>query len=126
MRAVRSDRDRLRVLLIVGDAAYARAVQSSLAGPGYGGWEIETASDLGRGEERLVRGDLDAVLADFDLTGDAGLESLPALCAAAGQAAVVVLVGPGDDPVGLAALEAGAHDYLIKGPPDAELVARTL
>jgi diguanylate cyclase (GGDEF)-like protein/PAS domain S-box-containing protein len=126
MRAVRADRDRLRVLLIVGDAAYARAVQSSLAGPGHGAWEIEIASDLGRGCERLVQGDLDAVLADFDLTGDAGLESLPSLCATAGHAAVVVLVGPGDDPVGLAALDAGAHEYLVKGPPDPQLLARTL
>jgi hypothetical protein len=39
------------------------------------------------------------------LMGDAGLEGLPPLCAAAGHAAVVVLVGPADDPVGLAALE---------------------
>ena len=126
MRAVQSDRDRLRVLLIVGDAEYARAVGSSLAGSSRGAWEVETVSELPRGRERLARGDADAVLVDFDLTGDAGLESLPPLCAAAGDAAVVVLVGPGDDPVGLAALEAGAHEYLVKGPLDPQLLDRTL
>jgi len=126
MRAVQSDRDRLRVLLIVGDAEYARAVESSLAASSRGAWKVETVSDLARGHERLAGGDPDAVLVDFDLTGDAGLESLPPLCAAAGHAAVVVLVGPADDPVGLAALEAGAHEYLFKGPLDPPLLDRTL
>ena len=126
MRAGPADRIRLRVLLIVGDAAYARAVESSLTGSSGSAWEVETASDLASGQERLTRGDVDAVLADFDLTGDAGLDSLPSLCAAAGHAAVVILVGPADDPVGLAALEAGAHEYLVKGPLDPQLLARTL
>ena len=49
MRAVQSDRDRLRVLLIVGDAEYARAVESSLTGSSRGPWEVETVSDLSRG-----------------------------------------------------------------------------
>src|SRR6187549_4045915 len=101
MRAVQSDRDRLRVLLIVGDAEYARAVESGLAGSSRGAWEVETVSDLPRGRERLARGDTDAVLLDFELTGDAGLEGLPSLGGAAGRAAVVLLVGPADDPVGL-------------------------
>src|SRR5436190_17249671 len=121
MRAVQSDRDRRRVLLIVGDAEYARAVESSLSGSSRGAWEVETVSDLARGRERLVRADADVVLVDFDLTGDEGLESLPALAAATGHAALVVLVGPADDPVGLAALDAGAHEYLVKGPLDAQL-----
>ena len=126
MRAVPADRDRLRVLLLLGDTAYARSVASSLTGPGHTAWNVETVSDLGGGRERLARGDIDVVLVDFDLTGDAGLESLPSLCAAAGPAAVVVLVGPEDDPVGLAALEAGAHEYLAKGPLDPQVLARTL
>src|SRR4029079_10240268 len=126
MRAVQSDRDRLRVLLIVGDAEYARAVASSLAGSSRGAWEVETVSDLPRGRERLDRGHADAVLVDFDLTGDAGLEALPPLCAAAGDAGVVVLVGPGDDPAGLAPREAGAHESLVKGPLDPQLLDRTL
>ena len=126
MRAVQSDRDRLRVLVIVGDAEYTRAVASSLTGQGRRAWDVETVSDLASGRERLARGDVDAVLLDFDLTGEAGLESLPSLCAAAGHAAVVVLVGPADDPVGLAALEAGAQEYLVEGPLDAALVSRTL
>src|ERR1700704_3717193 len=100
MRAVPSDRARLRVLLIVGDAAYARAVESSLGRGGGSPWEVETAPDLARGRERLARGGVDVVLADFALTGEAGLESLPSLCAAAGHAAVVILVGPEDDPIG--------------------------
>jgi len=126
MRAVPADRDRLRVLLLLGDTAYARSVASSLTGPGHTAWNVETVADLGGGRERLARGDIDVVLVDFDLTGDAGLESLPSLCAAAGPAAVVVLVGPEDDPVGLAALEAGAHEYLAKGPLDPQVLARTL
>jgi diguanylate cyclase (GGDEF)-like protein/PAS domain S-box-containing protein len=125
MRAVQSDRGRLR-LLLVGDPGYARAAASSLTATAGTSWDIETLFDLGRARERLARGDVDVVLADFDLTGEAGLESLPSLCAAAGHAAVVILVGAGDDPVGMAALEAGAQEYLCKGPPDPQLLARTL
>src|SRR6266542_260535 len=125
MRAVPSDRARLRVLLIEGDAAYARAFESSL-GRQNRSWEVDTVPDLARGRERLARGDVDVVLADFDLTGEAGLEGLPSLCAAAGDAAVVILVGPEDEPVGLAALEAGAQEYLAKGPIDLPLLTRTL
>jgi diguanylate cyclase (GGDEF)-like protein/PAS domain S-box-containing protein len=125
MRAVQPDRDRLR-LLLVGDPAYARAAASSLTGAIGASWDVETLFDLGQARERLARGDVDVVLADFDLTGDAGLDALPSLCAAAGHAGVVILVGAGDDPVGLAALEAGAQEYLCKGPVDPQLLARTL
>jgi diguanylate cyclase (GGDEF)-like protein/PAS domain S-box-containing protein len=125
MRAVQSDRGRLR-LLLVGDPGYVRAAAASLTGATGTSWDIEILSDLGRARERLARGDVDVVLADFDLTGEAGLESLPSLCAAAGHAAVVILVGAGDDPVGMAALEAGAQEYLCKGPLDPQLLARTL
>ncbi|HEU0105348.1 MAG TPA: EAL domain-containing protein [Vicinamibacteria bacterium] len=126
MRAVPSDRARLRVLLLVGDAAYARAVESRLGAQNGSPWEVDTVADLARGRERLARGNVDVVLADFDLTGEAGLEGLPSLCAAAGDAAVVILVGPEDEPVGLAALEAGAQEYLAKGPIDLPLLTRTL
>src|SRR5258708_35220244 len=89
MRAVPSDRARLRVLLIVGDVAYARAVESGLDGQSGSPWEVDTVPDLARGRERLARGDVDVVLADFDLTGEAGLPGPPPPCAPPPGPAVV-------------------------------------
>src|SRR5260221_14781092 len=94
MRAVPSDRARLRVLLLVGDAAYARAVESRLGAQNGSPWEVDTVADLARGRERLARGNVDVVLADFDLTGEAGLEGRPPPLAAARDAADAALPRP--------------------------------
>jgi diguanylate cyclase (GGDEF)-like protein/PAS domain S-box-containing protein len=126
MRAVESERVGLRVLLLEGDAAYARALETTLAGLSSAVWGFETTPDLSRGLERLARGGIDVVLADLDLTDAAGLEGVRSLCAAAPRVAVVVLTIAGDDQGGLAALQAGAQEYLAKGPIDPLLLARTL
>src|SRR5258706_8907271 len=94
MRAFPSDRARLRVLLIVGDAAYAGAVESRLGAQNGSPWEVDTVADLARGRERLARGNVDVVLADFDLTGEAVLACVPSPCAAARGAAGLVPAGP--------------------------------
>ena len=60
------------------------------------------------------------VLLDLHLPDVQGIDAVTQLLAAAPSAPVVVLTGLAEESAGLAAVAAGAQDYLIKGqaPPD--------
>lgn len=68
----------------------------------------------------------DAVLLDLTLPDESGLETLRRVLAAAGPAGVVVMTGVGDEDLGVAALKAGAEDYLVKGQVDGRALRRSL
>lgn len=68
----------------------------------------------------------DCVLLDLGLPDAQGLDALRAVLDAAGQAAVVCLTGLDDAHRGVAAVAAGAQDYLVKGKVDGELLHRAL
>src|SRR5262249_17371914 len=104
----------------------ARVLQDALLGASAGGhWHVETAAGLASGLSRLTRGGVDAVLARLDEDDPDRLDAVRTLCAAAPGAALVVLTAY-DEEDGRAAVRAGAHDYLVKGPIDRELLSRTL
>lgn len=77
-------------------------------------------------EELPARVDVDCVLLDLGLPGMAGLAALEALQQRAATAAVVVLTGLAGTGQGLAAVAAGAQDYLVKGEVDPELLWRSV
>jgi len=66
------------------------------------------------------------VLLDLHLPDAHGLSALAAILEQAPAAAVVVLTGLAEQQVGLAAVAAGAQDYLIKGRVDPELFGRAI
>ncbi len=68
----------------------------------------------------------DCVLLDLNMPGTAGLESLHAVLRADDTAAVCVLTGLDDEHLGMAAVAAGAQDYLVKGKADGEVLIRAL
>jgi PAS domain S-box-containing protein len=70
---------------------------------------------------RLALGDVRCVLLDLSLPDVRGLEGLNLLREVDPEVPVVVLTGVDSDLVGVAALQAGAQDFLVKGqhPPDA-------
>jgi len=67
-----------------------------------------------------------AVLLDLSLPDAQGVEMLPLIRERAPSIPVVVLSGLNDQAVAMAALRAGAQDYLIKGHADGQLIARAL
>lgn len=83
---------------------------------------VETLKDA-RPKLRNFRG---CVLLDLILPDASGLDLLRQILDAAPSAAVVVLTGLDDEHEGLAAVAAGAQDYLIKGEVDGSLLARSL
>ncbi|MEV4577323.1 fused response regulator/phosphatase [Nonomuraea jabiensis] len=69
---------------------------------------------------------IQCVLVDLSLPDASGLEALEAVLALAPHTAVLVLTGLRDAHVGVAAVQAGAQDYLVKGDIDERLLARAI
>jgi serine phosphatase RsbU (regulator of sigma subunit) len=68
----------------------------------------------------------DCVLLDLNLPGSTGLDGLRAILQADPGAAVCVLTGLDDEHLGIAAVAAGAQDYLVKGKADGEVLVRAI
>ncbi|WP_327588830.1 fused response regulator/phosphatase [Nonomuraea sp. NBC_00507] len=69
---------------------------------------------------------IQCVLVDLSLPDASRLEALEEVLALAPHAAVLVLTGLRDVHVGVAAVQAGAQDYLVKQDIDARLLARAI
>jgi serine phosphatase RsbU (regulator of sigma subunit) len=68
----------------------------------------------------------DCVLLDLNLPGTTGLNGLRTILRADPGAAVCVLTGLDDEHLGIAAVAAGAQDYLVKGKADGEVLVRAI
>ncbi len=68
----------------------------------------------------------DCVLLDLNLPDAQGLEAVSLVLAHTDQVAVVVLTGLAEEQTGLAAVAAGAQDYLVKGRVEPELFGRAV
>jgi serine phosphatase RsbU (regulator of sigma subunit) len=68
----------------------------------------------------------DCVLLDLNLPDTAGLDGLRAVRRADPGAAVCVLTGLADEHLGVAAVAAGAQDYLVKGQVDGQVLIRSV
>lgn len=66
------------------------------------------------------------VLLDLHLPDASGMDLLREVLTSAESVAVVVLTGLDDEHEGIAAVAAGAQDYLVKGQVDGSLLARSL
>jgi len=116
----------LRVLLVADDPDYARALQEDLASAASGPWVLETARSLDAGLRRLAEGGIDAALFDLNLPDSAGVESARRLCREYPTVPVVVLTAQDDPQVGFSAVQAGAQDYVVKGPIQEQVIGRAL
>ncbi len=70
--------------------------------------------------------EVDAVILDLNLPDSAGIESLKRIKAAANGAAIIVLSGAASDQLRDNAINAGAHDFLLKDEHPIRLMARSL
>ncbi|MER6949701.1 fused response regulator/phosphatase [Nonomuraea sp. NPDC000554] len=79
-----------------------------------------------RESEAKLTSSVQCVLVDLTLPDATGLEALERVLAMAPHTAVLVLTGLRDVHVGVAAVQAGAQDYLVKQDVDARLLARSI
>jgi DNA-binding response OmpR family regulator len=88
------------------------------------GFPVEAALDGLEGERRALGESFDLIVLDLMLPGRSGMEILSALRRARLSVPVIVLTARGEIDDRVAALDAGAVDYLIKPFSLAELAAR--
>ncbi len=80
-------------------------------------WNVALARDLGSARALLADGEgWDLVLADLRLQGGSGLDLLAEIRDRSLPVAVVILPGQGDETSAVAAVKAGADEYLLKDP----------
>ena len=114
---------RLRVLLIEDDDGDALLVEEMLADtPARAG--LERVGTLAAALSGPVTAD--CILLDLQLPDAMGLTGLTRLRQHAPAVAVVVLTGQNDQATGVAAVAAGAQDYLVKDQVDGPLLVKAL
>lgn len=115
-------RDVVSVLLVEDDPGDTLLVRELLADAGA---DVRLTTVRTVAEARRNLAGQDCVLLDLDLPDATGLEALRVLDDPQGVA-VVVLTGRSDAQLGVAAVAAGAQDYLLKGEVDGDLLARVI
>ena len=103
-----------RVLYIDDDPALARLVARAL---GKGGYEVVHAASGGEGLALLAAEAFDVVALDHHMPEKTGLEVLAEISALPAHPPVVYVTGSEDSRVAVAALKAGAVDYVWKDVP---------
>lgn len=113
------------VLLVEDDPADALLVEELVADSALK-IRLRWVRSLTEATEVLATETPDCVLLDLHLSDARGLEAVSLVRAHAEQVAVVVLTGLAEEETGLAAVAAGAQDYLVKGRVEPELFGRAV
>jgi serine phosphatase RsbU (regulator of sigma subunit) len=114
------------LLLVEDDAGDMVLVQELLADSGVGA-TLSWVHSLAEAKQLLKRGCVPGcILLDLHLPDARGLEAVTQILEAAPGAPVVVLTGLAEESAGLAAVAAGAQDYLIKGQAAPDVFGRAI
>lgn len=116
----------MNILMIEDSSAEAQLIEEYLHGLSEFRYQLEHRASLTEGLEAIASSQVDAILLDLGLPESSGIETLRKVRQAAGLLPIVVLTSHGDDALALAAVQEGAHDFLVKGETDADRLARSL
>jgi len=111
----------MRIVLVEDNLQLATTISDGLSEDGY---TVEVLATAATAIERGLRRDLDVMVLDLGLPDRDGLEVLRELRAARINVPILVLTARDAVEARVAALDAGADDYLVKPFAFAELVAR--
>jgi diguanylate cyclase (GGDEF)-like protein len=117
----------IKILLVEDNPGDARLVYEMLE-EGGGEYSLLHVNTLGDALDQLTAhpDETDVVLLDLSLPDETGLDTLRRTLMVPHSAGVIVMTGLGDDEVGVAAAQAGALDYLVKGQVDYRALRRSL
>jgi diguanylate cyclase (GGDEF)-like protein len=119
----------IRVLLVEDNPGDARLVVEMLKDPGASEFHLEHVTTVLAAIARLsdeARPGIDAVLLDLSLPDEHGVDTVRRVIEACAGAVIVVMTGAGDEQMGLAALQEGAQDYLVKGQVTTAMLRRAV
>jgi anti-anti-sigma factor len=105
------------------DYLLARRLLTKVSTPRY---DVTWAETYEAGHAALLGVKHDACLLDHNLAGRSGLDLLVEVQAAGCMIPIIILTGADDQEIDLAAMKAGAAEYLVKGQFDMQLLERTL
>lgn len=116
----------IKILLIEDNLAEARLLREILKGSTSHPFQIVHVQRLSDGLQKLRAEPFDEILLDLTLPDSEGLDSLHPLLAENPRIPIVVLTNHNDDHLALAAVRAGAQDYLVKRNATLESLVRSL
>ena len=114
---------RARVLVVDDEPTLLRALEALLRRKGY---EVTALESPIAATQRLAQEDFDVALLDIKMPQLSGLELLSAVKHRRPEVEVIMMTGHATVETALAAVKAGAYDYLTKPFEDVELVARAV
>jgi PAS domain S-box-containing protein len=117
--------DSIRVLLVEDDEPHSAVVREALAAarPPI---EVEHCRTLGDAIAHLEDPKFDAVLLNLDLPDSHGLQTIDRALAEAPGLPIVVITAAEESDLGVAAVQHGAQDYLVKSEHDSRYLSRVL
>ncbi|OGP53354.1 MAG: hypothetical protein A2Y65_05570 [Deltaproteobacteria bacterium RBG_13_52_11] len=104
----------------------ALLIQEMLAEGGGGRFQLECATHLSAGLERLVNNDIGLVLLDLGLPDSQGFDTFAKAYAQVPRVPIIVLSGLADEELATKTVQEGAQDYLVKGHLDSNVLVRTI
>jgi diguanylate cyclase (GGDEF)-like protein/PAS domain S-box-containing protein len=115
-----------RVLIISPSEPDVRVLRHALANAYDGPFDVESASTLAEGLERIHQGGIDAILVDLTLPDGQGLTCFDQLYEAGRRTPILTLCGLDDEEQAKEAVQRGAQGWLSKGYFDNYLVPQSL
>ena len=116
----------VRVLLVEDNPGDADLLIELLPGDGPLRFQVQWVQRMVEAVTHLRNEGVDLVVLDLGLPDSSGMDTLKTMLTEAPGIPVVVLTGNDDKKVGVAAVQAGAQDYLVKGQVSGLLLARVL
>ena len=117
---------RQKILLIEDDRLQFRVTERLLANALTARFELDWAQTFEEGLRLLVTGAYEACLLDYQLGVRDGLELLREARTAGCETPVIFLTADSSERVDVAAMEAGASDYLVKGEITPRVLERSI
>ena len=116
----------VKVLMVDDDEDDFVIVRDLLRDTGDGRYELRWVSSYEEGVRGACEGAADVVLVDYRLGAYDGIRFVREVVGRGCKAPVILLTGQGDRAVDLAAMEAGAKDFLNKSQMSADLLERAI
>jgi len=114
------------ILLVEDNPGDARILRELLAEGNADRFTLTHVDRLDTGIRCLDQSAIDIILLDLSLPDSQGTQTLARMHAAAKGVPIVLMTGLEDEELGLRLIQAGAHDYLVKGQVTAPLLTRAL
>jgi len=115
-----------KILLVEDDPGVANLVPGVLAEAGLGHLGLDRVGTLAKAMASLERKRYSLVILDLGLPDSQGLDTFRILHGRFPQAGVLIFTGRQDEGLGVAAVQAGAQDYLVKDPSQFQILGRAV